>query len=230
MDSFLAVLALFVILFCCWNLVLVVFSSKRRKKAIKHLGLGVVVVLIVAGGGAYFEDQEAKKEGYLDSSDQRRAEEAGFKNSEDWQVEREQFLAELEDKKRAQVEIGTIKQEDGKQKQAELDALQKAEPSQKVADDGAYVSSRFCYAIAAMSNCDAFLVRSDKEEQLEKRVGTKLRFEGSPFEVDCLAGSDRFWDQMSKYGEEAACIAAWDTVGPVGSELSGLLIENSFNN
>lgn len=223
-------LVIITILFCCWQFLLVVFFSGRRKRAFKFFWFGLVASVVFAIFFSMSVDQDSQKEGFLNFADQMQAEEAGFDNSEDWQVERERLFVELKEKQKVQAEPETIKKAEDEQKQAELDIIPKVEAEQKIADDGAYISNRFCYAIAAMSNCNDFLVKGDKEEQLEKAVGAKLRFEGSPFKDECSAGYDRFWDQMSKEGEESACFAAWDAVGPMGNELSGLLIEDPFNN
>ena len=97
-----------------------------------------------------------------------------------------------------------------------------------VADDGAYTSNRFCYALQAMGWCDDYLVRADTEAKLRDEIGADLRGDGSPYDADCSEGLDRYWSEMEQFGEQAACERAWDAVGPMGSELPGILIENPF--
>ncbi len=101
-------------------------------------------------------------------------------------------------------------------------------PTLSFAADGEFIADRFCYATVVQSWCDRYAIPADKEAELEAEAGAPLRSGNSPFTDACRAGIDRFWNQMRENGTEAACRTAVDSIGPQGSDIPGLIVENTL--
>jgi hypothetical protein len=138
MSGVLAILALVACLAAIWNLVAAVFAYGRRKRKLTLAAISFAVAIGFAVAFSIRDDYEAREAGFIDGSDRRAAEEAGFiEKPGEWSAVREIVASEKERAKaeRRQAEQRARKEEEEKRRRVEeaKRAEEKAAEEQKVA-------------------------------------------------------------------------------------------------
>ena len=72
--------------------------------------------------------------------------------------------------------------------------------------------------------CDNLKMRIDTESKVVKQVGQTIRGPGSPYNMDCLAGLNKAFEEE----ENGLCESAWKDFGCSGAKIPRLIQENPF--